>query len=66
MIYQAIEKQKGGWALAPNLLDYDKVCATFSWDSARRELDGLPIPCLPERDKRASGSVIYRDAVNEG
>jgi acetyl-CoA synthetase len=26
----------------PNLDDYDRVRATFSWDAARRELDGLP------------------------
>jgi len=42
MIYKTIEKPKGGWAVAPNLLDYDRVCAGFSWDAARRELDGLP------------------------
>ncbi len=29
-------------AVAPNLGDYDGACATFSWDDARRELDGLP------------------------
>ncbi len=42
MIYKTIEKPKHGWAVAPNLLDYEKVCAGFSWDAARRELDGLP------------------------
>src|SRR5271166_2590241 len=40
--YKTIEKPKRGWAVAPNLLDYEKVCAGFSWDAARRELDGLP------------------------
>jgi len=29
-------------AAAPNMLDYDAACATFSWDAARRDLDGLP------------------------
>ena len=42
MISKTIEKPKHGWAVAPNLLDYEKVCAGFSWDAARRELDGLP------------------------
>jgi acetyl-CoA synthetase len=26
----------------PNLDDYQRTCAAFSWDEARRELDGLP------------------------
>ena len=42
MISKIIEKAKGEWKVAPNLLDYAKVCAEFSWDAARRELDGLP------------------------
>ena len=37
-----IEKPRGDWALPPNLIDYDAACAAFSWDTARRELDGLP------------------------
>ncbi|HEY9157647.1 hypothetical protein [Candidatus Binatus sp.] len=43
MISKTIEKPKRGWAVTPNLLDYGKVCAGFSWDAARRELDGLPL-----------------------
>lgn len=42
MTWQTIEKSRGGWTVAPNLQDYDQVRATFSWDQARRELDGLP------------------------
>ena len=26
----------------PNLRDYDEACATFSWEDARAQLDGLP------------------------
>jgi acetyl-CoA synthetase len=26
----------------PNLADYDRVCAAFTWQAARAELDGLP------------------------
>ncbi len=39
---QAIAKPSGGWKVAPNLLDYDRDRAAFSWEEARRELDGLP------------------------
>ncbi|HVN29786.1 MAG TPA: AMP-binding protein, partial [Candidatus Binataceae bacterium] len=42
MIYKPIEKPKQGWAVAPNLADYDQARAEFSWESARRELDCLP------------------------
>jgi acetyl-CoA synthetase len=37
-----IEKARGGWAVTPNLLDYERTRAEFSWDAARRALDGLP------------------------
>jgi acetyl-CoA synthetase len=38
-----IHKPRGGWAVAPNLLDYDAARASFSWDAAARmELSGLP------------------------
>jgi acetyl-CoA synthetase len=39
---ERIEKPRDGWTVTPNLLDYDATCAAFSWDAARRELDGLP------------------------
>ena len=42
MISKTIEKPRREWRVVPNLLDYEKVCAEFSWDAARRELDGLP------------------------
>jgi len=37
-----IRKQKSGWTVAPNMLDYDSVRASFSWNTARALLDGLP------------------------
>ena len=42
MTYRTIEKPKGGWGVPPNVPDYEKVCAGFSWGATRRELDGLP------------------------
>ena len=38
----AIAKAREGWDIPPNLRDYDAACRGFSWDGARRELDGLP------------------------
>ncbi len=40
--YEPIVKQRGGWRVPPNLVDYETDCARFSWSAARRELDGLP------------------------
>jgi acetyl-CoA synthetase len=38
---ETIEKP-GPWPVRPNLLDYRRTCAEFSWSSARAALDGLP------------------------
>ncbi len=32
----------GPWRVQPNLLDYARACAEFSWERARGLLDGLP------------------------
>ena len=37
-----IRKPRSGWTVAPNMADYDAMCAGFHWEDARRELDGLP------------------------
>ena len=37
-----IRKHTGGQAVAPNLADYAAVRAGFSWEAARRDLEGLP------------------------
>jgi hypothetical protein len=37
-----IKKPRSGWRATPNLFDYEAVCAPFSWETARSELDGLP------------------------
>jgi acetyl-CoA synthetase len=39
---RVIAKPRGGWAVAPTVLDYDQARASFSWATARAELDGLP------------------------
>jgi acetyl-CoA synthetase len=42
MNWRTIEKPRHGWAETPNLLDYQQTKSGFSWEAARRELDGLP------------------------
>jgi acetyl-CoA synthetase len=39
---EPIVKARDGSTVAPNLRDYGAACREFSWDGARRELDGLP------------------------
>ncbi|MDQ7250493.1 acetate--CoA ligase [Dongia sedimenti] len=42
MPWDSIHKQEAHTGTAPNLRDYATVCAGFSWEAARRALDGLP------------------------
>jgi acetyl-CoA synthetase len=42
MAWQTIAKSARDWAVAPNLRNYGEARRTFSWESALRELDGLP------------------------
>ncbi|RIK41690.1 MAG: acetate--CoA ligase [Chloroflexi bacterium] len=37
-----IAKPRSGWAVQPNLLDYDQTYSTFSWEAERKRLTGLP------------------------
>ncbi len=37
-----IRKARSGFAVAPNMPDYEAARRAFSWEAARRELDGLP------------------------
>jgi acetyl-CoA synthetase len=42
MALDTIVKPREGWAIEPNLLDYERARAEFSWQAARAMLDGLP------------------------
>ena len=42
MRWQPISKPRSGWKVVPNLIDYERTRAEFSWATARRALDGLP------------------------
>jgi acetyl-CoA synthetase len=39
--WPTIAKTPSAFPVAPNLGDYERVCASFSWGDARRELAGL-------------------------
>src|SRR5512143_633522 len=39
---RVVISKAGPWPVPPNLLDYGRAAAEFSWESARAALDGLP------------------------
>jgi len=41
MAWQVIEKPNSDWTIIPNLVNYDLVCADFSWQTAEQELSSL-------------------------
>ena len=45
MAGQSIEKPRSSWRVTPNLVDYERACAEFSWEATARELDGLAARC---------------------
>lgn len=51
MTWKTIEKPRQGWTVVPNLLDYERTRAEFSWDGARRELDEW-MCCVATRRER--------------
>jgi acetyl-CoA synthetase len=65
---EPIRKNPRDLRVPPNLADYAREAASFSWDDARRELDGLPggrgINIAHEAvDRHAAGSRGARDAI---
>ena len=42
MPWETIVKSERDWPVAPNLLSYETARSEFSWETARRELAGLP------------------------
>ncbi len=41
-MFDTIRKSPANWQVPPNLLDYDALCRSFDWASARRAMAGLP------------------------
>jgi len=42
MLSFPIAKDVAAMPIRPNLIDYEELCRTFSWEKVGRELDGLP------------------------
>jgi acetyl-CoA synthetase len=68
MPWQTIVKSRRNLRPAPNLDDYEKACADFSWSKARLELDGLPdgkgLNIAHEAvDRHAAGPLSNRIAI---
>lgn len=42
MDWKPIKKTFDKWSVRPTLLDYTTTCASFSWESILKEIDGLP------------------------
>jgi acetyl-CoA synthetase len=61
MTWATIKKSQRDWRLAPNLQDYERCRAGFSWETAQRALDGLPGGGLniahEAVDRHASGAL---------
>ena len=68
MSWQTIVKSPKDLRPVPNLADYQKACADFSWTKARLELDGLPdgkgLNIAHEAvDRHAAGPLSNRVAI---
>lgn len=68
MAWQTIVKSERDWAAVPNLKNYEQARRSFSWEEARRELDGLPggqgLNIAYEAiDRHASGSLRNHLAI---
>ena len=42
MDFKPIDKTPETWLVEPNLMDYETAVSTFSWDSIKQEISGLP------------------------
>jgi acetyl-CoA synthetase len=65
--WPVIAKDPAALAVTPNLADYDATCASFTWDRARRALDGLPGGALniahEAVDRHAAGPRAGHEAL---
>jgi len=66
--WAVITKRGAAGGAEPNMSDYDRACAGFSWNQARRSLEGLPggrgLNIAHEAvDRHAAGSLSSRVAI---
>ena len=62
MNWAPIVKPRVAGAIPPHLDDYARVCAAFSWEAARAELDGLP----EGRGLNIAHEAVDRHAAGDG
>jgi len=64
---KTIEKDPASFRLKPNLLDYEEVCRSFSWESVADAFDGLPSGGLniayEAIDRHANGPLSQKTAL---
>jgi acetyl-CoA synthetase len=68
MAWEPIIKSSRDWRVVPNLQDYEQARTAFSWNEARRDLDGLPggqgLNIAHEAvDRHAAGALGERVAI---
>jgi acetyl-CoA synthetase len=66
--WPTIQKDPAGFAVRPNLLDYEQTRAEFSWEAARQALSGLPdgrgVNIAHEAvDRHANGPLAQHEAL---
>ena len=61
MQWTTIKKPRHGWAIIPNLLDYEQTRTRFSWEAVQRDLDGLP----DRRGLNIAHEAVDRHAVGQ-
>jgi acetyl-CoA synthetase len=65
--WPTIHKDVNGFAVRPNLLDYEATCTSFTWESERDALSGLPGGGLniayEAVDRHATGTHAGKDAL---
>jgi hypothetical protein len=68
MSWAAIHKPAREWRVTPNLLDYDALCWSFSWDATRTPLERATrgVGLRAQLPHRADGSGTYLRIGSEG
>lgn len=61
MQWTTIKKPRHGWAVTPNLLDYEQTGTKFSWEAVQRDFDGLP----DRRGLNIAHEAVDRHAVGQ-
>ena len=68
MDFKPIDKTPETWLVEPNLMDYETAVSTFSWDSIKQEISGLPDGkglniAYEAVDRHADGGLAHKVAL---